>query len=146
MHNTLMFINDTDEMVEMDRHVSQKQLEPAITLTLSVEDTAAQLLQSVQHMDTLATTLKSTEAWEHNHSSCTVTGNKMWVHNYSLEKKMDTTVQKHSTLPAKKLETIGGTEMLMATICWDIHRIILIDFMLCGDMATDCLSDDITML
>ena len=57
-----MFINDTDEMVEMDRHVSQKQLEPAITLTLSVEDTAAQLLQSVQHMDTLATTLKSTEA------------------------------------------------------------------------------------
>ena len=62
MHNTLMFINDTDEMVEMDRHVSQKQLEPAITLTLSVEDTAAQLLQSVQHMDTLATTLKSTEA------------------------------------------------------------------------------------
>ena len=62
MHDTLMFINDTDEMVEMDRHVSQKQLEPAITLTLSVEDTAAQLLQSVQHMDTLATTLKSTEA------------------------------------------------------------------------------------
>ena len=52
MHNTLMFINDTSELVQMDRHVSLKQWEPAVTLTLSVEDTAAQLLQSVQHMDT----------------------------------------------------------------------------------------------
>ena len=52
MHNTLKFINDTSELVQMDRHVSLKQWEPAITLTLCVEDTAGQLLQSVQHTDT----------------------------------------------------------------------------------------------
>jgi len=62
MHNTLMFINNTSELVQMDRHVSLKQWEPAITLTVSVEDAAAQLLQSVQHMDTYVSTLKPTEA------------------------------------------------------------------------------------
>jgi len=41
----------------------------------------------------------------------------MWVYNYSLEKKMGSMIQKHSTLLAKKLKTSGGTEMVMATIC-----------------------------
>jgi histone-lysine N-methyltransferase SETMAR len=63
-----------------------------------------------------------------------VTGDEMWVHHVTPERKQASTTSKHaSSPPSKKFKTIQSTKKIMATVFWDHKGVFLVDFLTQGD-------------
>jgi hypothetical protein len=60
-----------------------------------------------------------------------VTGDETWVFHYTPESKAESMASKHPHCPVKKkLKTVQspGKVILVATVFWDVHGVVLVDF------------------
>jgi histone-lysine N-methyltransferase SETMAR len=58
-----------------------------------------------------------------------VTGDETWVHNYTPESKAESMTWKHpGSPPVQKFKTAQSVGKVMATVFWDIHGLLLLDF------------------
>jgi hypothetical protein len=58
-----------------------------------------------------------------------VTGDETWVFNYTPESKAESMTRKHPHSPVKnKFNTVQSPGKVMATVFWDIHGVLLVDF------------------
>jgi hypothetical protein len=61
--------------------------------------------------------------------SRTVTGDETWVYHYTPESKAELMTWKHPHSPVKKkFKTVQPPGKLMATVFWDVHGVLLVDF------------------
>jgi hypothetical protein len=52
-----------------------------------------------------------------------------WVFHYTPESKAESMTWKHPRCPVKKkFKTVQSPGKVMATVFWDIHRVLLVDF------------------
>jgi histone-lysine N-methyltransferase SETMAR len=58
-----------------------------------------------------------------------VTGDETWVLHYTPESKAESMTCKHPHCPVKKkFKTVQSPGKVMATVFWDVHRVLLVDF------------------
>ena len=58
-----------------------------------------------------------------------VTGDETWVHHYQPETKQASRQWKHKELPTlTKLKVVPSASKVMATMFWDMRRVLLVEF------------------
>jgi hypothetical protein len=58
-----------------------------------------------------------------------VTGDETWIFHYTSESKAESLTWKHPHSPVKKkFRTVQPAGKVMATVFWDVHRVLLVDF------------------
>jgi hypothetical protein len=58
-----------------------------------------------------------------------VTGNETWVFHYTPKSKAESMTWKHPHSPVKKkCKTVQSPGKLMASVFWDVHGVLLVDF------------------
>jgi hypothetical protein len=61
--------------------------------------------------------------------SRTVTVDESWVFHYTPESKAESITWKHPHSPVKKkFKTVQSPGKVMATVFWDVHTVLLVDF------------------
>jgi hypothetical protein len=58
-----------------------------------------------------------------------VTGNDTWIFHYTSERKAESVTWKHPHFPIKKkFKTVQPPGKMMASVFWDVHGVLLVDF------------------
>jgi hypothetical protein len=58
-----------------------------------------------------------------------VTGNDTWIFHYTPESKAESVTWKHPHFPIKKkFKTVQPPGKMMASVFWDVHGVLLVDF------------------
>jgi histone-lysine N-methyltransferase SETMAR len=77
-----------------------------------------------------------------------ITGNEMWVFHYCPQSKAESMTQKHpSSSIIQKFKTMTSPGKVMANIFWDMHEVLLVDFIPCGlTINASCYQGTLTRL
>jgi hypothetical protein len=140
-------VQDIDAAVQADRRVSIAQLEIRFNLPRStiwnivyerlgyrkVCSRWVPLQLTDEHKKThMGSSLMLLQRYEEHGEaflSIIVTGDETWVFHYTPESKAESMTWKHPHSPVKKkFKTVQSPGNVMATVFWDVHGVLLVDF------------------